>query len=269
MKKEKVIKAHTRRLKSGKVITVKTHKAKYDAADLAAQKDGAGKELLEKKEKNSAVLNEEFSDKDFKEWYKFNDWDLPRKEWPEVVRKVDDSIKASMSKSQYNKFCAKIDESWSPRGHSNAFIAYLLLYKQTGKTKSKPVKPKVNKEAIELREHLDKGEGVIPTHLSKAMRTGDENLVNEVKDRLKKTVIEGINGQNGIFRADETIKLLQTRLKLANLEEEKEALNWTLNLIKKEKKIKQLSSLGRGKPYKRTDISKPENPDSVGKSLEL
>ena len=48
MKKEKKIKAHTRRTKSGKTITVKAHTAKYDAADelkKAAKKKGAGDEL--------------------------------------------------------------------------------------------------------------------------------------------------------------------------------------------------------------------------------
>lgn len=52
MKKEKTIKTYQRRTKSGKVVTVKQHTAKYDAADKAkemASKKGAGEELAAKK----------------------------------------------------------------------------------------------------------------------------------------------------------------------------------------------------------------------------
>ena len=52
MKKEKTIKTYQRRTKSGKVVTVKQHTAKYDAADKAkemATKKGAGEELAAKK----------------------------------------------------------------------------------------------------------------------------------------------------------------------------------------------------------------------------
>lgn len=52
MKKEKTIRTYQRRTKSGKVVTVKQHTAKYDAADRAkemASKKGAGEELATKK----------------------------------------------------------------------------------------------------------------------------------------------------------------------------------------------------------------------------
>ena len=51
MKKEKQVKSYQRRTKSGKVVTVKAHTAKYDAAEKAkeaAKKKGAGKELEDK-----------------------------------------------------------------------------------------------------------------------------------------------------------------------------------------------------------------------------
>lgn len=54
MKKEKQVKAYQRRTKSGKMVTVKSHTAKYDAVDKAmeaAKKDGAGKELEERRKK--------------------------------------------------------------------------------------------------------------------------------------------------------------------------------------------------------------------------
>ena len=54
MKKEKIIKTHTRKTKSGKTVTVRQHTAKYDAADEAkklAKKIGAGKEFKDKRDR--------------------------------------------------------------------------------------------------------------------------------------------------------------------------------------------------------------------------
>lgn len=48
MKKEKQVKSYQRRTKSGKVVTVRAHTAKYDAAEKAkeaAKKKGAGDEI--------------------------------------------------------------------------------------------------------------------------------------------------------------------------------------------------------------------------------
>jgi putative ubiquitin-RnfH superfamily antitoxin RatB of RatAB toxin-antitoxin module len=53
MKKEKVVKAHTRKTKSGKTVQVRQHVAKYDASDMAKEalknKKGAGMEIASKK----------------------------------------------------------------------------------------------------------------------------------------------------------------------------------------------------------------------------
>lgn len=55
MKKEKQVRSYKRRTKSGKIVTVKAHTAKYEAADEKAKevskKPGAGKELEERKKK--------------------------------------------------------------------------------------------------------------------------------------------------------------------------------------------------------------------------
>lgn len=66
MKKEKQVRSYKRRTKSGKIITVKAHTAKYDAADEKAKgtskKEGAGKELEERKKKSTKLeipLNKE------------------------------------------------------------------------------------------------------------------------------------------------------------------------------------------------------------------
>lgn len=75
MKKEKQIKAHTRRTKSGKTVAVKAHTAKYDAADMAKEalkKKGAGAEFVARKSpfgnkaaKNLNRLIEERKDEHF------------------------------------------------------------------------------------------------------------------------------------------------------------------------------------------------------------
>lgn len=54
MKKEKQVQSYQRRTKSGKMVTVRAHTAKYEAADKSkevAKKKGAGKELEERKKK--------------------------------------------------------------------------------------------------------------------------------------------------------------------------------------------------------------------------
>ena len=54
MKKEKAIRTYQRRTKSGKIVTVRQHTAKYDAAEAlkeAAKKKGAGDELEALKKK--------------------------------------------------------------------------------------------------------------------------------------------------------------------------------------------------------------------------
>lgn len=64
MQKEKRVKSYTRRTKSGKMVTVKAHTAKYDAADMAKEalkKKGAGGELEKRYE--SRTLKETDQDK--------------------------------------------------------------------------------------------------------------------------------------------------------------------------------------------------------------
>lgn len=54
MKKEKQVRSYKRRTKSGKTVTVKSHTAKYEASDRVkeiSKKEGAGKELEERKKK--------------------------------------------------------------------------------------------------------------------------------------------------------------------------------------------------------------------------
>ena len=72
MKKEKTIRTYQRRTKSGKVVTVKQHTAKYDAAEKAkeaAKKKGAGSELEDIKKKKVSDIDESILNS--KEWGEF------------------------------------------------------------------------------------------------------------------------------------------------------------------------------------------------------
>lgn len=75
MQKEKTIRTYQRRTKSGKMVTVKQHSAKYDAAEAlkeAAKKQGAGSELEAKKK--ATPSNKGVSDVSAEEYKKWHDW---------------------------------------------------------------------------------------------------------------------------------------------------------------------------------------------------
>lgn len=147
MKKEKTVKTYQRRTKSGKVVTVRQHTAKYDAADKASgasKKKGSGDELESLKKSKTMDTPVEISKDDFKEWYNFNEWDTPKKEWPESVKKVDSHLRKTMGKKGYDDYCAKIDESWSARGHLKAYKDFSA---SSNVSPVKDVKTKVSNKA--------------------------------------------------------------------------------------------------------------------------
>lgn len=115
-KKEKTVKAHQRKTKSGKIIVVKAHKAKYDAADdkkkNTPKKEGAGEEYDRYK---AAMGTNPYH---YRDWYEFNEWDTPEESWPSSVREADAQIKRNLkTKEAYDKYCEEIDKSWKPYGY--------------------------------------------------------------------------------------------------------------------------------------------------------
>lgn len=69
MKKEKTIRTYQRRTKTGKVVTVKQHTAKYDATEALkemAKRKGAGNELEKRKEASKDLINDPNSP-----WFEF------------------------------------------------------------------------------------------------------------------------------------------------------------------------------------------------------
>lgn len=132
MKKEKTIRTYQRRTKTGKVVTVKQHTAKYDAAEAlkeAAKKKGAGDELenLKKKVKPEKVKVEKpvedapdygFTADEYKAWYH---WDQDADPKNKSALKVEKALKKQMGTKAYNKYFDELTDSYSSRGHNKAF----------------------------------------------------------------------------------------------------------------------------------------------------
>lgn len=115
MKKEKTIKAHTRKTKSGKTVNVRQHKASYEAAedivkDALRKKKGAGEELASrmKKEDKYEVLGvdlSELTDEQFKDFAEgFFAWDEKGKEHV-----------APTTRAGFKRFCEKWYSGWEEK----------------------------------------------------------------------------------------------------------------------------------------------------------
>ena len=120
MKKEKTVKTYQRRTKSGKIVTVKQHTAKYDAADKAkelAKKKGAGGELEEKLSKKKETSKVEppveddlgFTKDEFKEWYNGTGSDADKK-----VAKI---LKSKFGRTGYRKLEDEAIDNYTARGY--------------------------------------------------------------------------------------------------------------------------------------------------------
>lgn len=121
MQKEKQVRSYKRRTKSGKIITVKAHTAKYEAADEKAKKsskkEGAGKELEELKKKStqleSTTSEPAFTAAEFKEWY--------RGTGSAADKKVAKALRAQLGRSGYRKLEDEAIDNYTTRGHLSMF----------------------------------------------------------------------------------------------------------------------------------------------------
>lgn len=190
MKKEKTIRTYQRRTKSGKMVTVRQHTASYDAAEKAmevAKRKGAGEELEAKKGKKlketpivEQPKNEELSSSDFKEWYHFNEWDTPKKSWPEAVRKVDAHLRKTLGKKAYDEYCSKIDEGYSKRGHLKSYKDFSASSNSSA-AKSKSADVKISSGWMSSSSWKDPSD-VIPVKSyedDKMARETRQNIINK------------------------------------------------------------------------------------------
>ena len=117
MKKEKTVRTYQRKTKSGKIVTVRSHKASYDAAEEvrknAKKKVGAGSEFEKKKQ----AIEENplgFTDKEYKEWYHWDQIDDPDNE---AALKVEKVLKKKLGKKAYDKYFNHVTDTYTKNGH--------------------------------------------------------------------------------------------------------------------------------------------------------
>lgn len=147
MKKEKQIKTHQRRTKSGKSVIVRAHTAKYDAAEelrrSLAKKKGAGDELESRKRQTPIETPDlGFTDAEFKEWYH---WDQEGDPKNKTALKVEKALIAKMGKRAYNKYFNDLSDSYSARGHAKAYKSLVAEHTEAPTPKT-PKTPKTSKK---------------------------------------------------------------------------------------------------------------------------
>lgn len=213
MKKEKQIKSYQRKTKSGKMVTVKAHTAKYDAAEKAreaARKKGAGKELEERKKKPVPLeipFDKEEENKvldDVKETDKKESTKNPaEKKTTKKVRPVGSGTKEPTPKRKSEAKVAKTTAS-KPATSELAFTAaeFKEWYRGTGSATDKKVAKalraqlgrsgyrKLEDEAIDnysSRGHLSLFKGLSSAPATKTSSQKKEAKVKEAKETTKAT----------------------------------------------------------------------------------
>lgn len=213
MKKEKQVRSYKRRTKSGKTVTVKSHTAKYEASDRVkeiSKKEGAGKELEERKKKSVQLeipFDKEEENKvldDVKETDKKESTKNPaEKKTTKKVRPVGSGTKEPTPKRKSEAKVAKTTAS-RPATSELAFTAaeFKEWYRGTGSAADKKVAKalraqlgrsgyrKLEDEAIDnysSRGHLSLFKGLSSAPATKTSSQKKEAKVKEAKVVSKPT----------------------------------------------------------------------------------
>lgn len=146
MKKEKTVKTHQRRTKSGKVIVVKEHKAKYDAAEelkkAMSKAVGAGGELEALKNKKPVAQEEDekspydeygFTKDEFKEWYEGTG--------SKADKKVEKALRKALGRKAYTELNDQAADSYKKGGADKFFTKGLEEMKASTRAATKSVTP--------------------------------------------------------------------------------------------------------------------------------
>lgn len=106
MKKEKIIRSYKRRTKSGKIITVRQHRAKYDARDIVtgSLSKKSGEELANLK--TNSLLP--FEESDFLEWYEGSG--------SAGDKKVEKVLKNTLGDNTYNNLNDLAADTYTKKG---------------------------------------------------------------------------------------------------------------------------------------------------------
>lgn len=186
MKKEKTVKTHTRKTKSGKTVTVKQHTAKYDAAEQAKEivkKAGAGAEL--EKVKKSKVPkdynpyeNFDFTKEEFAEWYEGTG--------SKADKKVEKALRKALGRKAYDELNDAAAESYKKGGAHNFFEGEVKDGRSPGSQVKKASAPKEPKKK-EVKEKTPATEGK-SKQPKEPREKHPRNLTDEeIKERMKKT----------------------------------------------------------------------------------
>lgn len=150
MKKEKQVKSYTRRTKSGKMVTVRAHSAKYDAADdlvkSLLKKKGSGKEFelavntkgvdkLVNEMADSGRLTVPVSKEEFRAWY----------HEPDSVagKAAGKKLRSVLGSKEYKKLDEAASSGYSTKGHSKLYGTLDGIIKSK-EPKETPVRQKRN-----------------------------------------------------------------------------------------------------------------------------
>ena len=188
MQKEKSVRTYQRKSKNGKVVTVHSYKAKYDAAEEArkemAKRAGAGDELKKKKSAASADLG--FTADEFKIWA--NDLDveeakridkiLVKKYGEKAVQKLADEINAGNSRT-YKTVFARLSSEKPKESKKDRVVDDFL----SGKDVSKQL---TEKKSSRKTTKVDKGEYQTGMKVAnKKLSTKEQKLVDKILDENK------------------------------------------------------------------------------------
>lgn len=188
MQKEKSVRTYQRKSKNGKVVTVHSYKAKYDAAEEArkemAKRAGAGDEL--KKKKSAAPADLGFTADEFKIWA--NDLDveeakridkiLVKKYGEKAVQKLADEINAGNSRTHKAVF-ARLSSEKLKESKKDRVVDDFLSGKDVSKqlTEKKP-----------SRKTTKVGKGEYQTGMkvaNKKLSAKEQKLVDKILDENK------------------------------------------------------------------------------------
>lgn len=145
MKKEKTVRTYQRRTKTGKVVTVRQHTAKYDAAEKAkevSKKEGAGKELEAKRNKmpNPNLPMNEYLDELKKRKQEVKE-ESEKDTTPKKVRPVGSGTNGPEPKKKKSEKEPKSTKASKPTTSEPAFTAaeFKEWYRGTGSAADKKV----------------------------------------------------------------------------------------------------------------------------------
>ena len=188
MQKEKSVRTYQRKSKNGKVITVRSYKAKYDAAEEArkemAKRAGAGDEL--KKKKSAAPADLGFTADEFKIWA--NDLDekeakridkiLVKKYGEKAVQKLADEINAGNSRT-YKAVFARLSSEKPKESKKDRVVDDFL----SGKDVSKQL---TEKKSSRKTTKVAKGEYQTGMKVAdKKLSAKEQKLVDKILDENK------------------------------------------------------------------------------------